>query len=1257
MTSKTMTSPQIVFSLLIVTSCLTTLRAQNIFDCPDVWQSSGLFCYKFVGDTPLKVDDAAAECSYDGAGLLYVDSVEENTFIRNWLETNDPFQRTWLTSGHGVTGDREVGEGETPFFWGATSQIVHSALQFWLPGQPPTEYDLATAVIAYSFGETGYGWSLVNQGDVHPYICKIPQGEAYRIVQTSRDFDYGLDVEDVNALDRGPHFVLTPHSVVVVSETGEQAFLECLADAKPEPVYKWFRGDIFEEEVTSETDSRYTLTNGRLFIQMPDEISDAGDYRCQVSNKYGTIVSSSVAITFGYLGEFSNVQNAPVRANAYDGVAVECSQIAFRPAVRYQWLKDTAQFIRTDFQAYIFISNNGKLYFSEVTRSDEGEYRCIAVLTGVNQYTIGTTQPPTRTSLPIPLLVQDQSPKADWGPEIQNDFPAVFPQPPLRGHDVRLECFAYGSSTTPFYYSWRREGLPIPASAIFEDHNRVMIIRNAQLEDSGTYTCDVMRSSNARDTRSIYLSLAAHPYFVAPLQDQHADVGSQLTWRCDARGSPPPSYLWYKNGQQLTSDPDTRVVVARNVLTITNLQAELHDGMYQCGAFNSHGAEMSNAQLRVLAFAPTFAKHPLPPQVTGPIGGRLTIVCNPEGAPLPQITWLRNGGALVTGGGSRLSQLANGNLIISDLQQGDAGQYTCQAENEFGQASSSTVLNIASGASITLGPSTISVIINETAFLSCVASRDPLVDVAYVWYFNDHLLDIDDPTFTRVDTQPQGRTGLYVKNAQFKHQGEYRCEVRTAFTRQQRSGYLTVRGPPGMPGGVMADQQTVTKFGVLLMWTVGDDNGGTVTSFQLEAQDEFHEDTWTVVRTILASETLSAATGETDKRRAEVEGLNPGTGYRFRVLARNQFGLGTPSMPSSYIKTLDSPPAVSPRNVRGGGGSVGDLTLRWDLLDRAEWGSTSVTYRVYWRKKGDGERQALWNWAEKSVDEDKHVALVGEENYYLLYQVKVQALNVMGQGPNSSIVDVYSAEGMPVGTPTNVQSNTFNSTALEVSWEPVPDTREVVKGKIVGYQINYWPEELLPSDYLRFIRYYGQRDTGLVIGLDVDVNTWVDVQVYNSAGLGPRSEAYIMETSGFAPLHYPEEVRVYSAGEGRAKVWWRGINIVTDEEGMEGYIIYYWNANEHYRSAVEIEVPMRPTEYTLEGLDTSILYALRIAGVNGGGYGRKSPTQYFTFEGSVFIDYAFSQTIDVYLATASVPKPCSLLMLGLSLFVVCNWLS
>ena len=44
-----------------------------------------------------------------------------------------------------------------------------------------------------------------------------------------------------------------------------------------------------------------------------------------------------------------------------------------------------------------------------------------------------------------------------------------------------------------------------------------------------------------------------------------------------------------------------------------------------------------------------------------------------------------------------------------------------------------------------------------------------------------------------------------------------------------------------------------------------------------------------------------------------------------------------------------------------------------------------------------------------------------------------------------------------------------------------------------------------------------------------------------------------------------------------------------------------------------VEVPLQTTEYILTDLDESVLYAIRIAGVNGGGYGRKSPTLYFTY--------------------------------------------
>lgn len=39
----------------------------------------------------------------------------------------------------------------------------------------------------------------------------------------------------------------------------------------------------------------------------------------------------------------------------------------------------------------------------------------------------------------------DTAAKTEWGPNIQDDFINVFPKPPLKGHNVRMECFAYGT--------------------------------------------------------------------------------------------------------------------------------------------------------------------------------------------------------------------------------------------------------------------------------------------------------------------------------------------------------------------------------------------------------------------------------------------------------------------------------------------------------------------------------------------------------------------------------------------------------------------------------------------------------------------------------------------------------------------------------------------------------------------------------------------------------------------------------------------
>ncbi len=74
-------------------------------------------------------------------------------------------------------------------------------------------------------------------------------------------------------------------------------------------------------------------------------------------------------------------------------------------ALSYSWYKDNIMnFIRPALKPYTFISHNGKLYFSSVTKDDEGDYYCMVTTTNdaVTSYQ-GTI------STGIPLRVREAS--------------------------------------------------------------------------------------------------------------------------------------------------------------------------------------------------------------------------------------------------------------------------------------------------------------------------------------------------------------------------------------------------------------------------------------------------------------------------------------------------------------------------------------------------------------------------------------------------------------------------------------------------------------------------------------------------------------------------------------------------------------------------------------------------------------------------------------------------------------------------------
>lgn len=1214
---------QAVLSLLFLIQGVSS----QWFNCPENWVLFETHCYQFNVYPYRNYVDAKAACGANGAQLVSVNTLPEHNFIGQWLLNNDVSAYRWFTSGvvYDMANYDVRWEGD-----GTKEYLGHS---LWVNED---EMNKPGRQVVYTYGVYAYLLGRDTSSAMNPFICEISQEESYKVVQDERDYTYGFNTTDSEKVPQGPRFLIQPRSIVVVGKAIAATF-ECVAYGNPQPDYRITKiannGSVYD--VSSATDYRYTLTNGKLSIQSPDEIYDAGTYYCTAENQIGTVRSDYLSMRFGSLGEFSNVDRAPVTAYAFQFAVIDCLPPTYTPAVSYQWYKDDKQFVRPDLHSYIFISRNGKLYFSEVSTADRGNYRCIVKLTSNNGAAIGTDQPPSRTSLPTLLDVQNAVATV-WGPEISNEFISVHPRTPQKGQRVYLECLAFG--TMPITYSWSRHGLPMSPRASFTDHNRVLIIEDVRIEDGGTYICHASRYTTARTQKNVTLFIETKPYFSYPLKSQHVDIGSKLTWRCEATAMPEPVYEWYKDGVRLVIIPG-KISIVRNVLTIQNLDIS-DNGMYQCSAENIYGKSFTEGQLRVLAFPPSFVKEPLIDVMFGVVGGNITYPCNPEAAPTPTYTWLKNNMELNLNPGdttSRIRMLQNGNLLILNINPGDVAYYTCRAENQFGRSSSTGQLQIADKVVIGLPPVNVQVKVNQTAFLRCQASYNSLQDVIYTWLFNDEIIDINKNVYYKQGVL-QYLTGLFVTAAQFKHSGKYTCRAQTTKEHTEAWAFLTVLGPPSEPAGVYAIQSSIGTSSLRLSWTVGASNGENILFHTVEALPVMLNEWYTAVDHV--SDVSSIVPGLDNKKRVvEVHGLNPGCGYRFRVYSTNSFGVGPRSRQSDAYTTRYGPPTHPPTHVGGGYGSVGDLTITWMPLEDYQLGGPGIGYHVYYR------RNLTDTWTNKvqlTGNVGKYVTQVGAYNYYLLYDVMIQPYNDLGQGPNSSVSTIYSAEEIPSISITNVQAYPYNATALMVTWDPVPDTREVMKGKLLGYQVNYW-ERFTEDPIMNSISWRGQMSSGLVIGLLPDMWYTVNLQALNMAGMSQISETDFQLTLKMAPRMYPTEIHVGSHGSQSVFVTWRGVTTGIEEEPIQGYILRYWFDGDDIRTASDVRVG-KQDQAVIYGIQKNYLYCLRVLGFSTGGDGTMSELVYFTLGGRIA---AVDQSLTEVKATASHLTVCHYTILSL----------
>ncbi|KAK5863915.1 hypothetical protein PBY51_000902 [Eleginops maclovinus] len=987
--------------------------------------------------------------------------------------------------------------------------------------------------------------------------------------------------------------------------------IECEAKGNPHPIFSWRRnGKYFNVARDSQTSMRRRSGTLDIYAWNNPEQYEA-EYQCIASNEYGSAYSSKIRLRLYRAPVWPREILEPVTVSAGLPLVLSCDPPPGPPKPETYWMSScsyarpfnwpiqtavpTMQPVRPDRR--ISMGVNGDLYFSNVLLNDSAvDYCCNARFPYKNVI---------QQKMPVVVKVITTRTVAEAAPSWLSPTGSSSSILVLQGEELLLECIAAGVPTPHITWTKNGDNLAVMPRMRIKNFNKMIQIPKASFEDVGEYGCTATNKLGYIE-HTITVRVKAAPFWLEKPTDLVLAPEENGRLVCQSDGAPRPTVSWFINGEPIeTATPQANRQVSGDTLILRSVTVE-NTAVYQCNASNQFGYVMANAFVNVLHATP---------RILGPrndlvkvIEDRRTLLdCRYFGSPVPELRWTKYGqGGLE---GNRFRTLGNGTLEIKRTQVEDQGTYLCIASNVAGRDEIQVRIEVKEPTLIVTRPQNMKVMRGTDVRLECVVKSDITTPVTTTWIKDKRQVTLG----WRLSLD---ESNLIIPNVIRGDEGNYTCVIKSELEQKSASARLMVMDRPDPPTSLELQQpQPVTDYLV-----------------------QFDDDDWLPGKW----RNLSTYPGNLN---SVILHLTPFTYYEFRVIAINEIGMSRPSRQSTRFQSSGAPPDIVPKNVKGVGTWRNNMEISWEPLSYREWNGPHLKYLVWWRRRDSREE-----WKNATTKWKRYY--IYDADTFTPYELKVQAVNDFGLGPESPIVIGYSGEDRPLTAPLNLRASDIESTQVTLHWDSV--MHGDMQGELKEYKAYYWRD----SSQLRWLRVNramksrsfladDPEPSGVLTGLIPYSNYKLYIVVANNRYEGPPSNNIHFSTPEGVPS-VPTSFRIQQRHLDSIYVDW---DLPAEPNGViTGYLLKYQtvNATRGEEERVEEFTP-NITSFSLRRYDRYTRYRFSVAARTRLGIG-----DWHTEESLHYTTEIYAQDqVDITTQGWFIGIMCAVALIVLILLVVC----